>query len=186
MEDCFVAAQAGQIQLGSDAVDVLLRGVDALERLAIPADSTAETIRWRRIRLEQLLAQLSAVRLGQPLPSLACPRPKCCDPPSKINRGGTPPFRTACRNKEKTNTRRIDATLDEFVLEAKEHLAAMVNDLLELEKSKDRADARCIDRLFRAVHSVKGGAGFFGCRVIESLAHAMEEVLEELRQHAKT
>src|SRR5512144_754962 len=42
MEDCFVAAQAGEIQLGSDAVDVLLRGVDALARLSSPGDSETE------------------------------------------------------------------------------------------------------------------------------------------------
>ena len=32
MEDCFVAAQKGAIALTSDAVDVLLGGVDALQR----------------------------------------------------------------------------------------------------------------------------------------------------------
>ena len=65
---------------------------------------------------------------------------------------------------------------------AREHLAGMIEDLLGVENGKGDADGRHIDRLFRAVHSVKGGAGFFGCRVIESLAHAMEEVLEGLRR----
>ena len=39
LEDCFVAAQRGQITLTSDSVDVLLRGVDALGRLGTPADA---------------------------------------------------------------------------------------------------------------------------------------------------
>ena len=39
LEDCFVAAQRGQIRLTSDSVDVLLRGVDALSRLGTPADT---------------------------------------------------------------------------------------------------------------------------------------------------
>ena len=38
LEDCFVAAQRGQIKLGSDSVDVLLRGVDALGRLGATAE----------------------------------------------------------------------------------------------------------------------------------------------------
>src|SRR5437870_13386780 len=38
LEDCFVAAQNGTITLTSDAVDVLLRGVDALHRVATPTD----------------------------------------------------------------------------------------------------------------------------------------------------
>ena len=77
---------------------------------------------------------------------------------------------------------RTDATLDEFVSEAKEHLTGMVEDLLCLEKGKGDSSGRHIDRLFRAMHSIKGSAGFFGCCVIETLAHAMEEVLEGLRE----
>ncbi|NQU15410.1 MAG: Hpt domain-containing protein, partial [Desulfobacteraceae bacterium] len=34
MEDCFVAAQKGQISLGSDQIDILLKGVDILSRLS--------------------------------------------------------------------------------------------------------------------------------------------------------
>ena len=51
-----------------------------------------------------------------------------------------------------------------------------------MEQGPRDADGERVDRVFRAMHSVKGGAGFFGCQVIEELAHAMENVLEELRQ----
>ncbi|HVS36501.1 MAG TPA: chemotaxis protein CheW [Gemmataceae bacterium] len=69
----------------------------------------------------------------------------------------------------------------EFVSEAKEHLANIGDDLLALEQRKDDSARYRIDRLFRAVHSVKGGAGFFGRQTIEELAHAMETVLDHLR-----
>ena len=69
----------------------------------------------------------------------------------------------------------------EFVSEAKEHLANIGDDLLALEQRKDDSARYRIDRLFRSVHSVKGGAGFFGRRAIEELAHAMETVLDHLR-----
>src|SRR6266850_2645080 len=39
MEDCFVAAQRGSLQLGQPQVDVLLRGVDLLIKLCKAADS---------------------------------------------------------------------------------------------------------------------------------------------------
>ncbi len=39
LEDCFVAAQRGEIRLGSDAVDVLLRGVDGLQRIGLGSES---------------------------------------------------------------------------------------------------------------------------------------------------
>ncbi len=69
----------------------------------------------------------------------------------------------------------------EFVSEAKEHLANIGDDLLALEQPKDDSSRYRIDRLFRSVHSVKGGAGFFGRQAIEELAHAMETVLDHLR-----
>jgi two-component system chemotaxis sensor kinase CheA len=70
----------------------------------------------------------------------------------------------------------------EFVGEAKEHLANVSDDLLALEQGKDESSRYRIDRLFRALHSVKGGAGFFGCRRIEELAHLMETVFERMRE----
>jgi two-component system, chemotaxis family, sensor kinase CheA len=74
--------------------------------------------------------------------------------------------------------------IHEFVSEAKEHLANVGDDLLALERRKDDSSRYRIDHLFRAVHSIKGGAGFFGCRVIEELAHAMENVLDHAREQS--
>ena len=39
MEDCFVAAQRGNLQLGQPQVDILLKGVDLLIKLCKAADS---------------------------------------------------------------------------------------------------------------------------------------------------
>ncbi len=61
MEDCFAAAQRQGLVLGSEAVDVLLQGVDALQRIcgAQPeAQVTQES-------LESLLEQIAAVREGR-------------------------------------------------------------------------------------------------------------------------
>lgn len=60
LEDCFVAAQAGRIAFSSDAVDLLLRGVDLLTRVAHPSDDTpAEEI-------SGLVRELTAIRDGKP------------------------------------------------------------------------------------------------------------------------
>jgi two-component system chemotaxis sensor kinase CheA len=74
------------------------------------------------------------------------------------------------------------ALVYEFATEAKEHLAGVADDLLALEQRRDGSARERIDRLFRAVHSVKGAAGFFGCRKVEALAHAMEAILEDARE----
>ncbi len=50
--------------------------------------------------------------------------------------------------------------------------------LLALEAS---ASAEVIGDLFRAIHSIKGGAGAFGVDEITGLAHAMENLLDDVR-----
>ncbi len=168
LEDCFVAAQRGQIALTSDGVDVLLRGVDALGRLGTPGDAEGSDA----VRIEELdacIAEIAAVRSGQ-LPPTPEPAPKLASEPApKLAPDPSPPVAS-------------EAAVHEFVSEAREHLANVVQDLLTLEQRPGEADAECLHRLFRAMHSIKGGAGFVGCRTIEQLAHAMENVLESLSQ----
>lgn len=69
--------------------------------------------------------------------------------------------------------------MDLFVQEATEHLAVLETDLLGLEA--EPRDPVLLNRLFRAVHSVKGTAGFFGLTTITDLAHVMESVMSLLR-----
>ena len=76
------------------------------------------------------------------------------------------------------------AMVYEFVSEAKEHLANVTDDLLALEKAPEDLLRYRIDRLFRGMHSVKGGAGFFAFHNITELAHLMETLLKRLRERA--
>jgi two-component system sensor histidine kinase and response regulator WspE len=63
MEDCFVAAQEGQITLDSEAVDVLLRGVDALPRV-VPSDANSPG-EFAAEALGKLVADITAIRAGR-------------------------------------------------------------------------------------------------------------------------
>jgi two-component system chemotaxis sensor kinase CheA len=74
------------------------------------------------------------------------------------------------------------ALLHEFISEAREHLAAAGADLLALEKDGAGEAQSRLDRLFRAMHSIKGGAALAGCRQIGMLAHTLETVLDRLRE----
>lgn len=71
--------------------------------------------------------------------------------------------------------------VDDFVIEAKEHLENVEEDLLTLEKSGGDCDAELINRVFRAVHTVKGTAGFIGLAKLASLAHVLETILSMIR-----
>jgi chemotaxis protein histidine kinase CheA len=70
IEDCFTAAKDRRISIGSESVDVLLKGVDALQRLCNPAESAGVSGQV----IEALCAAISAVRDGSsahPTPSEA-------------------------------------------------------------------------------------------------------------------
>ncbi len=72
--------------------------------------------------------------------------------------------------------------LNELVTESREHLASIEPDLLTLEQHPSNLDDELINRIFRAVHSIKGGFGFFGIKSITDLSHAMENVLSRVRE----
>ena len=71
--------------------------------------------------------------------------------------------------------------LKEFVVESQEHLADVENQLLTLESQGDQMDVALVNTVFRAVHSIKGAAGFLGLETLQGLAHREEEVLNKLR-----
>ena len=51
--------------------------------------------------------------------------------------------------------------ISDFVTESREHLTSIEPDLLSMEQLGSSAPAEVINRVFRAIHSIKGGAGFF-------------------------
>ncbi|NOQ46267.1 MAG: response regulator [Desulfobulbaceae bacterium] len=74
-----------------------------------------------------------------------------------------------------------DEILQGFIEESLEHLADIENDLLAIEEGRADIDVELVNKVFRAAHSIKGGAGFMGLTVIQNLAHAGENVLGLIR-----
>jgi two-component system sensor histidine kinase and response regulator WspE len=67
LEDVFVAAQEGSLVLLPEHVDVLLRGVDLLHRIAQAPDDEIETEKSKRAdEVQQLLRDLTKVRVDDP------------------------------------------------------------------------------------------------------------------------
>ena len=63
--------------------------------------------------------------------------------------------------------------------ESFEGLAAMETGLLGL--SVGEPDDEAINTIFRAAHSIKGGAGTFGFKTVTDFTHILETLLEEMR-----
>ena len=71
--------------------------------------------------------------------------------------------------------------VEEFVVESLEQLDNVEADFRQLGSRPGRTGEGVVDNIFRAVHSIKGGAGFLQFGTVRVLAHAMETVLSFLR-----
>ncbi len=69
--------------------------------------------------------------------------------------------------------------VQDFVDEAKAHLDTIESSFLRPELSQ--SDPELVNVIFRAIHSIKGTASFFGLKSIVTLSHAMENVFGEIR-----
>jgi two-component system, chemotaxis family, sensor kinase CheA len=69
--------------------------------------------------------------------------------------------------------------IQDFVVESEELLQRMDQDIVALESAPHDADI--INRIFRAMHTIKGTSGFLGFPPIVRLSHQAEDVLNALR-----
>lgn len=69
--------------------------------------------------------------------------------------------------------------LEGVVEEATEHLREIEEGILQMEVEPT---AEVLDAVFRALHSIKGGAGFAGLTPLQDAAHALESLLAGVRK----
>jgi chemosensory pili system protein ChpA (sensor histidine kinase/response regulator) len=73
-----------------------------------------------------------------------------------------------------------------FIAESQDFLQSMEEDLLAMEGSKTSEERlERIKNLFRAAHSIKGGALMFGLENLSTAAHALEDCFAILRDRAQ-
>lgn len=70
---------------------------------------------------------------------------------------------------------------NDFIEEAMMHIKTVEKNILQLVENK--RDSVAINEIFRAVHSIKGTAGFFKFDKIVKLAHSMESLFGEIRNN---
>src|SRR3972149_3344798 len=71
----------------------------------------------------------------------------------------------------------------QFVTEAREPLGDSEGQFLQIEAGGQNADVNLVNTVFRAIHSIKGAAGFMGLTTVNKLAHSLENVLGKMRNH---
>ena len=70
--------------------------------------------------------------------------------------------------------------IQEFLTETRENMDQMERDLVGWEKKPD--DQPSLDRIFRAVHTLKGTCGFLSFGKLEGIAHQAENLLSHIRE----
>lgn len=73
----------------------------------------------------------------------------------------------------------MDPIQQAYVVEGRELLQMMEDNLLQMEDNGGDPDT--INSIFRAAHTIKGGAGVIECKFIVEFTHVLENVLDEMR-----
>jgi two-component system chemotaxis sensor kinase CheA len=78
----------------------------------------------------------------------------------------------------------MEDLINEFIAETREMLEALGGEIVAWESAPN--DRARLDEIFRFVHTVKGNCGFFDLPRLETLSHAAEGALAEVRSGART
>lgn len=152
--------------------------------LKFPADLMLELVDWIRDHVERLAADHAT---KEPSPAVLLAKIEAYtrsaavhEPGERLEVAATPAGVkvVAPRIQLVVNEEYLD-TLNDFLNEAKQHLADAESAMLEYESSG--RDIEHINRAFRAFHTIKGVSGFMNLAPIVKVAHAAETVLDGVR-----
>ncbi len=68
-----------------------------------------------------------------------------------------------------------------FILEAEEHLQTLENLLVDLKATME--DSESVNEMYRAAHSVKGGAAMLGFKSVNKIAHRLEDCFKIIKDN---
>jgi two-component system sensor histidine kinase and response regulator WspE len=187
VEDCFVAAQEGQLILTGETLEELLHGADQLAFLAelrateMAAWLSAHEAKMREtaVGLRALLQRSGGPDQGTPLGAeqstpTHTEEPRSTTLPviaSEQSPASEPPVSSAViSNMPET----LDISMLElFCSEVETQVPVLSEGLLTLERAPHNASA--LEALMRAAHSIKGAARIVQLDVVVELAHAVED-----------
>ncbi len=78
----------------------------------------------------------------------------------------------------------LQEILEEFLVEAEEILENLDQDLVDLESNPE--DKELLNKIFRGMHTLKGGAGFLNLTPVVEIAHRIEDIFNKLRNDEMT
>jgi len=166
MEDVLQTARDAGLVLSSAAIDLMLAAADLIDRLGneiFRAGTEQGDASESLARLESLRADLAS---GRPMAA-----PSAAEAAPTSGAAQEPASETA-------------ALREVFLEEAHQLLESLGRDLVSLERAA--GDAEVINRTFRTAHTLKGSAAMMDLGGTRTLAHALEDALQAVRDGVLT
>jgi two-component system chemotaxis sensor kinase CheA len=163
----------GKQAVGSDALDLILKTIDSLRSMIgmVERDSSDEEgAAEARMRTDALSACLALLRGGQPgaaTPAAAQPSP--------------PTGEEEVANEILLSELVTAEMAGRFLAECADLVDEVERRTLEATQG-GTADSGAVNEIFRAIHTIKGNAGFFGHALLERLCMGLEGTLDKARR----
>jgi two-component system sensor histidine kinase and response regulator WspE len=176
MEECFVAAQKGDVTLRSKQLKILFQGVDMLRQIADAAgESMAAWLIENQEKLDQLVAAITGIMTPGTPDSQEPSLPEELQEEKKPLLSSLKPVQ---RQKPQPTIKFSGGSTDESMLELfrtemETHITTLTSGLLTLEDNPGAIDQ--LEALMRAAHSIKGGARVVELDAAVQIAHVMED-----------
>ncbi len=208
LETVLNAMRTGELETDDEIVDILLNGSDVLQQMVLDIEAQAEELdtssgeavvyegRVATGEIDQRLAPyLQQIESGGAAPAAQTSTSSAAAPSSagaeQASHSVPPESQTvkppaaAGATPEKSLTEELISPemVQKFVEETSDLVDTAEHSMLELEK--DPASPGSIEEAFRAIHTVKGNAGFFGFAMLEKMCMGIEGILDTLRTGAR-
>jgi len=182
IETTLLAAQKGELSLESDDIQVLMKGVEMVNRIARSADEP-EWLARHGEETGRLVTAINAIHSAKTPPDNEIPPPSPSGtemetPGSRAPFSQDPEAVSAPGKKTGPAPPSMIADpdmLNLFRTEAQNDVATLNDGLLSLEGDTDAAAVDSLDPLVRAAHSIKGAARIVGFDIAAKVSHAMED-----------
>ncbi|MBI3771325.1 MAG: hybrid sensor histidine kinase/response regulator [Gammaproteobacteria bacterium] len=169
MEDCLVAAQQGRLILSSDAIDILLKGMDVIGQISV-FDAGPEE--WLKLNQDHYASVLTNLETIQSLKSEVAAEVESNQHSALAK---DVPAHSSPVSQAAPEMNVADMSMFElFRVESDQQGRVLNEGLLDLEQ--DARSPERLEPLMRAAHSIKGAARLVGLQAVVSLAHVMEDV----------
>jgi len=182
IENLLDEVRSGRISMDTDVIELVLAVDDNLKLMVAHVQDVYENgVAYHPAAIDGQLALISSVlekKCGtsrpEPEKAVVLEKKTAVDaPPPAPPASGQPP-----------DFMKDSDLLSGFISEAFEHLEAIELNVLELEQSPN--DQEIINNIFRPFHTIKGVSGFLNLMTINRLAHATENLLDDVRNGTLT